>query len=283
MAALFVILLHYHIFIAKLAPDGTTRLFDKLYLMVDLFFVLSGFIMYHVYGQRFTGAVAGKDFLAFMKARFARIYPLHAVTFLFVLTLPLLLSLTGTPPPAFLKILFDYSAVPSQLLLTHAMGTHPDTTWNAASWSISVEWWAYVVFPFLVLGLVRTGTWSRYAMVTFIIAGYALITYYAQPLYWAARWARMNVPAGVPIPPPNLDVITGPFAFLRCICGFLFGMLVYECYRKGWGKRPLSSGLVFWGTWIVLLGAWHAGAMPDFAGVAGFGLVILSASHNTRG
>lgn len=31
------------------------------------------------------------------------------------------------------------------------------------------------------------------------------------------------------------------------------------------------------------LGAWHAGTMPAFAGVAGFGLIILSASYSTRG
>jgi peptidoglycan/LPS O-acetylase OafA/YrhL len=78
----------------------------------------------------------------------------------------------------------------------------------------------------------------------------------------------------------TLDVITGPFGFLRCMCGFLFGMMVYEGYQKSWGRKWLSSGYMFCGIWLVLLSVWHSGAVLDFFTVAGFGLMILSASYN---
>jgi peptidoglycan/LPS O-acetylase OafA/YrhL len=280
IAALLVMLLHFHIFIAKLTTDGLTSIFDKLYLMVDLFFVLSGFIMYHVYGRVFKNEVTTSNFLTFMKARFARIYPLHLFTFLFVLGLPLLLALMNTAPSAFFGILFDYTAIPSQLLLTQAMGTHHEATWNSPSWSISVEWWAYVVFPFVILLLTRTRVWSRLLIGLFIISSYILITYYAQPLFWARRWEMLNIPSQVPFPMHTLDVITGPFGFLRCMGGFLFGMMVYEGFQKSWGKKWLSSGYMFCGIWLVLLSVWHSGAVLDFFTVAGFGLMILSASYN---
>jgi peptidoglycan/LPS O-acetylase OafA/YrhL len=64
------------------------------------------------------------------------------------------------------------------------------------------------------------------------------------------------------------------------MCGFLFGMMVYEGYQKSWGKKWLSSSYIFCGIWLVLLSVWHSGALLDFFTVAGFGLMILSASYN---
>jgi peptidoglycan/LPS O-acetylase OafA/YrhL len=78
----------------------------------------------------------------------------------------------------------------------------------------------------------------------------------------------------------TIDVITGPFAFLRCICGFLFGMLVYEGYQKAWGKKWLGSSLMFCGIWFLLLSVWHFDVGIDSFSVTAFGLIILSASYN---
>ena len=49
--------------------------FEKSYLMVDLFFVLSGFIMLHVYGRAFDGVLQRGQVRHFLVARFARTYP----------------------------------------------------------------------------------------------------------------------------------------------------------------------------------------------------------------
>ena len=50
-------------------------LFHRAYLMVDLFFVLSGFVLSYVYSQKI-------DVRSFYRARFARIYPLHVFALL---------------------------------------------------------------------------------------------------------------------------------------------------------------------------------------------------------
>jgi len=56
IAALLVIFFHYNLFITELVAPETSPITGQLYLMVDLFFVLSGFIMCHVYGETFTMA-----------------------------------------------------------------------------------------------------------------------------------------------------------------------------------------------------------------------------------
>lgn len=60
------------------AMFGSKHWFPHAYLAVDLFFVISGFIMAHVYGARVRGGLA---FGGFMRRRLARLYPLYlAVT-----------------------------------------------------------------------------------------------------------------------------------------------------------------------------------------------------------
>lgn len=46
------------------------------YLAVDFFFVLSGFVLAHVYGERLA---RGMSFAALMRARFIRLYPLYLI------------------------------------------------------------------------------------------------------------------------------------------------------------------------------------------------------------
>src|SRR3569832_1585964 len=75
-AAMWVVLYHYW---PNLDPH-TPALVSKGYLGVELFFVLSGFILCHVYLQ---GAGEGRfKYGSFLWARLARVYPLHLATLL---------------------------------------------------------------------------------------------------------------------------------------------------------------------------------------------------------
>ncbi len=67
IAAVLVLFYHFDMFISPLAPDDNF-LMDKLYLMVDLFFVLSGFILLHVYGSWFSKNISGGQFFKYMRA-----------------------------------------------------------------------------------------------------------------------------------------------------------------------------------------------------------------------
>ena len=80
LAALAVMLFHFNIFFLPQARVAEIVPFvNKAYLAVDLFFLLSGFVMAHVYGRLLTSNWH-MHALLFARARFARIYPLFAVT-----------------------------------------------------------------------------------------------------------------------------------------------------------------------------------------------------------
>lgn len=69
LAALAVITDH-------VASPFMTSLLPGRYLAVDFFFVLSGFVLAHVYGERLRN---GLSFTAFMRARVIRLWPLYLI------------------------------------------------------------------------------------------------------------------------------------------------------------------------------------------------------------
>lgn len=122
---------------------GSRPLFvEKGYLGVELFFVLSGFILSHVYlDQAGSGRL---NYGAFLWARLSRIYPVHLIT----------LAGVGLMGAAALAIGYNienavivWSAFLQNLFLVHAWGTTSSAAWNHPSWSISAEWFAYLTFP----------------------------------------------------------------------------------------------------------------------------------------
>jgi len=278
IAALLVIFFHYDIFISKVIPEDVSPTLEKMYLMVDLFFVLSGFVIYHVYGAKFKASVTTRDMIDFLGARFARLYPLHVFTLALVVVIALV-AVKGQVDNGITQVIFDFPAIPQHLLMLQAIGTPHEATWNTPSWSIGTEWWAYVVFPFVALWLARTGSWSRWLLFALLLAGYFSIVFYFQAPFWAERWREFSVPDTVPYPLHTIDVITGS-AFIRCLCGFCWGMILYELFIARWKARLFSSGYVFLGCWAVLLILWHFAVLNDIPAVFILGLIIYSAACN---
>jgi peptidoglycan/LPS O-acetylase OafA/YrhL len=114
----------------------------KGYLGVDLFFILSGFILCHVYLRPF--GERRFSYREFLWARLARIYPTHIVTLIGFGVLVYLGSLLGVHAGGNVVV---WSSLPAQLTLTQAWGLAPLGGWNHPAWSISAEWFAYLCFP----------------------------------------------------------------------------------------------------------------------------------------
>jgi peptidoglycan/LPS O-acetylase OafA/YrhL len=76
VAAIAVMIFHFNIFFL---PQARLPLVGRAYLAVDLFFLLSGFVMLHVYGRQMA-LDCRAHWPHFAMARFARIYPLFAAT-----------------------------------------------------------------------------------------------------------------------------------------------------------------------------------------------------------
>jgi len=83
IAALLVVAVHYRItLLPALDVDQFTDFFSTGYMWVDLFFILSGYILFYVYSTSPGASLESASF--FFRARFARVYPLHVATLLFL-------------------------------------------------------------------------------------------------------------------------------------------------------------------------------------------------------
>ena len=142
VAACAVVVLHYSDYFkdqhfGRFMIDHT-RHFN---LFVDLFFVVSGFVIARQYLDRVGDAASTGRFLW---RRIARIYPLHLATLAFYVVIALALhsGLARTDNPA----RYPLSDLPAQLLLLHAFDGER-LTFNFPSWSLSAEMFCYLLFP----------------------------------------------------------------------------------------------------------------------------------------
>jgi len=62
VAAIWVIVYHFEVLICLFVLPQQSLLIEKGYLMVDLFFIMSGFIICHVYQQKFSGRYLDSEF-----------------------------------------------------------------------------------------------------------------------------------------------------------------------------------------------------------------------------
>ena len=110
-------------------------------LFVDLFFVVSGFVIARQYFDR-VGDTASTG--RFLWRRIARIYPLHLATLAFYVAIALALhsGVGKSDNPA----RYPFSDLPAQLLLLHAFDGER-LTFNFPSWSLSAEMFCYLLFP----------------------------------------------------------------------------------------------------------------------------------------
>jgi peptidoglycan/LPS O-acetylase OafA/YrhL len=128
------------------------------YTGVTFFFVLSGFVLAWSWS---TGTAR-----VFFARRFARIYPLHLLTWALSFVLLWQLSWETTPATAVLC-----------LFLLQAWSPNAATAFgqNAVSWSLSCEAFFYAMFPFLVSGLKRLSSRAVVASLATTVACLAAV------------------------------------------------------------------------------------------------------------
>lgn len=159
-AASHIVFLHYFIPVIRTGPDWAYNLFASGQTAVALFYVLSGFVL-----AWSTTGVDGKlrsSRRSFWLARFARIYPIYAVAAL--IYGPQILQQLVKQPPSLDWLHFVIQAV---LTFTAAQAWVPSEPllWNAPGWSISVEAFFYLLFPFICVPLLRIGRSTAIALI----------------------------------------------------------------------------------------------------------------------
>ena len=281
IAALLTVLFHVDLMLSNgqgmLIKHSTSLIMTRFYLMVDFFFILSGFIMVHVYGQWFSEKVTGSEFWRFTRARFARVYPLHLVTLLYIIAVFTVSAQLGVPKVPVLQIENHGYSIATNLLLLQSMNMHNWFSWNHAAWSISTEWWMYMLFPFLVRPFLKLTYWSRAAVAVLCFLGYAAIMFWIIPI--------VTYPPEIPFvktDPATMTInVAYQFGFLRCMFGFVLGMMLYQGYKESWAKAWLSKGSVLLALTMGLFASMHFN-LTDILTVSFFPFILLSAAYGSE-
>lgn len=160
------------------------------------------------------------------------------------------------------------------------MGYPYGSNLETASWSISIEWFLYLLFPFLAFIIHKNG---KYAMVILGLISFVflfVICYYIEPQWIEEISKQRKLEGAFPnLRPTNtIDIITG-FALLRGFCSFIFGMLTYEFYTRKLFKKILEKGFWFPLVWVLLFLCWINDILLDPFAILIFSVLILHASY----
>jgi peptidoglycan/LPS O-acetylase OafA/YrhL len=223
IAATWVVLYHVH---ERDEIRGVLKtLLTHGYLAVDLFFLLSGFVMAFSYGRLATAGWTVDSYRTFLTRRFGRVYPLY-----FVMTCAIALTIVvGWSKSLPLQ---NFGAVfLANVALVQAWFSLPSI--NAPAWSISTELAAYLLFPLL-------SAWTLTTRRPVLILAVAL-----------ACSAALALLQFAPQPPSDsyrmgpLDLYGGWMAVLRCLTEFTIGLATYRLTQFGevarWAGRPLVA------------------------------------------
>jgi peptidoglycan/LPS O-acetylase OafA/YrhL len=189
----------------------------KGYLAVDLFFVLSGFVIWYNYAVRIRSGGWGEA-RAFLWRRFARVWPLHGAVLAGFAGFALLLALTGRDTAG-----YPWAELPLHILLVQNWGLLPELAWNHPAWSISTELAAYLLFP----ALVAAWRWEK-----------------------LPSWALLGIAAALALAIHALFALHGEatlgarieqLGLWRCLAGFAMGMVLSILWQRWQGSRQAAQ------------------------------------------
>ncbi|HTX39593.1 MAG TPA: acyltransferase [Bryobacteraceae bacterium] len=210
LAAFHVVCFHY-----ASGPIGlpfARHIIENGWMAVNLFFILSGFVLTYNYAERQLAAQT------FWVARFARIYPAYLLGF--VLIAPAVAVRLGSHP---MKLLGCAAATGGLV-----QGWFPSIalTWNGPGWSLSSEAFFYLLFPFLLPVCARLS--DKKLLLAIILS------------------------CGVEIAIPAIDILAYGSKYGHAILympifrlpDFILGIMTAQVYLRGWRNFP-ARGMLF--------------------------------------
>lgn len=118
---------------------------------VDVFFVISGYLMSCIFMTKVDSGIYGV--FSFYKSRFLRIYPaLISMVLISYLTL-CIVGAKGWMLDFYHETKYALSFISNIFYSSHSgyFDVSADTRWLLHTWSLSVEWQFYIIFPIIVL------------------------------------------------------------------------------------------------------------------------------------
>lgn len=206
----------------------TEALLPGRYLAVDFFFVLSGFVLMHVYGQRLKGSLS---LLQFMRVRLIRFYPLYILGALAGAALWALHAVKGWNEATLPHVAGSLAFAAAFLPAPPNVSIWPDAPFplNGPSWSLFFELFINAVFAAIVVWL----TPRRSALIALAGAvGLIAFSYFSGELGGGHRWSNF----------------LGGFG--RVTLGFFAGVCIYQL-RAHWRAPTIPA----WAGMVVLMAA----------------------------
>lgn len=182
---------------------------------VDFFFVLSGFIMCYVYQDKLISNFSKANIYNFYIARIARLWPVTSF-FSILLFVPLIAGIWESE-----RDINTLNFIASIFFLDLALGM--DAAINQPAWSISAEFFAYLLFPLFLIFLKRD--WKAVHLSALIVV---LTFFYAY----------------IDSLDSSLKIENSGFTLMRVSIGFFCGCLIYSISQKIQIERYANVGLV---------------------------------------
>lgn len=215
IAALSVAFLHLNI-----GSHFNNNFVDNAWIMVDFFFVLSGFVISLSYIDKIASAHA---LYIFQKKRFLRIYPLHLIMLFAFVGLEIARIASGMLIGV--NVSGDAFAAPNDIFAIFANifllqnFLIPTSTFNYPSWSISSEFYTYLIFALLVF-LTKSKRRLFILLIPLIIL------------------------SGILLSKVGMEPVTNISGPLRCLYSFLIGVFTYFVFDKTRNLISLSTSFL---------------------------------------
>jgi len=256
-ASFWVVILHARALLPLPVADYT-HVVLRGGLAVDFFFILSGFIL----SQAYAGHLARGTFdtLRFFQKRLARIYPMHFVTL--AAFVALVIVYPDVRHWAFNSEIHTLKYVIEDVLLVHNWGNVTPLNLNFPTWSLSAEWFAYILFPASMAAALRLRVRPsiQLAGVAAVIGGLALVSpdVFGQP-FNTFSWRN---------------------GILRTLPEFLLGMALHR-FTVTAATGVVAARFAYWGSGAAILATAHFAGRRYFA-VIGFAVLIFAVAVRAR-
>ncbi|MCW4115105.1 acyltransferase [Aurantimonas sp. MSK8Z-1] len=248
LTAAMLIMAYHFLFSAPPSGEVGLEVLHRLLPLLDMFFMISGFLITGRYRSRLTSPQA---FGGFFLRRIARLYPLHLLTLAFFAAIAVLIALgvvhTGEPQR------WNLADLPFNVLAVQAWGTTDVLEFNYASWSVSAEFFCYMLFPLIVVAYGRAGLKGLVALLALWVGGLEVAS--AHGVFPGGHWT-------------TADTLGAWRAFPDFVLGGIVAILVE---RRVVDLRSHLPGLVCLGFAVAaMLLKWHV-----YLALGGFAAAML--------
>lgn len=226
LAALYVIIFHWYVEIFNKQLDPVNGFLNTFighgYLSVDLFFVLSGFVLCLSSFQLFDH-FNFKDYSSFLYKRFSRIFQLYiCITLLYYM-------------------MFKYKLIYLFVNLTLFQGmVRPyNNSIIPPGWSLTNEWIIYFIFPLLFFVVLKSKI-KPWMLITITIAILVTLSFVkSYPINWANHFHLKGLKGFYPV----ISFTRGPASLLRTLSAYLLGISAFLWYQKNTAISSFKYGI----------------------------------------